>query len=71
MITLQDVKKAVDQLSPEERAELQAYLAERENLMRDLSPEERIQRLDAAARAIREGFTDAEWAEIEQAMNAR
>jgi hypothetical protein len=25
--------------------------------------------LDEAAKAIREGFTDEEWAEVEQAMN--
>lgn len=34
-----------------------------------LSPEERIRRLDEAARAIRAGFTEAEWAEVERAMN--
>jgi hypothetical protein len=34
-----------------------------------LSPEERVQRLSEAAGAIREGFTDEEWAEIERDMN--
>ncbi len=72
MTSLEEVIKAVDQLSPEERAELRAYLDRRDAESpppHTLSPEERIRRLDEAARAIREGFTDEEWTEIEKAMN--
>ena len=72
-MTLQELIKAVDQLSPQERAELHAYLDPRKAQTRPapaLSPDERIRQLDEAAKAIREGFTDAEWEEVEQAMNA-
>jgi uncharacterized alpha-E superfamily protein len=70
-MTLQDAIKVVDELSPDELQELRAYIdqRERESAIQSLSPEERIKRLDIAARAIREGFTEEEWAEIEQAMN--
>lgn len=69
-MTLQEMKEAIDHLSPEERAELRAYLDEQAHLAPHLlPPEERIRRLDAAAKAISEGLTDAEWDEIEKAMN--
>lgn len=72
MLDLQEVKKAVDQFSPEELYELREHLEKRAAEMmiqKQLSPEERIRRLDEAAQAIREGFTDAEWLAVEQAMN--
>ncbi len=71
-MNLQEVIKVVDQLSPEERAELRAYLDQHEAQwlpVHKLSAEERIRRLDEAAKAIREGFTDAEWEKVEKAMN--
>ncbi len=61
MVSLQEVFRAVDQLSAEELAELRAYVNQREVQIQPahrLSPQERIHRLDKAARAIREGFTD-------------
>jgi uncharacterized alpha-E superfamily protein len=72
MMTLQAVKEVVDQLSPAERAELLRYLEEEVSILLPkypLSAEERIQNMDEAARAIREGFTDAEWEEVVAAMN--
>jgi hypothetical protein len=72
MLNLQEMKEAVDQLSAEELHELRQYLEKREIEIRThlpLSADERIRRLDAAARAIRVGFTDAEWDEVEKAMN--
>lgn len=61
MMTLEDVKNAVDRLSPEERRELREYLDQRESVEQavteELSPEERIRRLDAAVEVIREGMT--------------
>lgn len=72
MLNLQDVKEAVDHFSPEELRNLREHLENRavEILTQHpLTPEERIRRLEEATRAIRAGFTDAEWDEIEQAMN--
>ena len=71
-MTLQDVIKIIDELSLDERFELRAYLDQQDELMRPahtLSPKERISRLDAAAKAIRSGFTYTEWLDIEQEMN--
>lgn len=72
MLNLQDVKEAIDHFSPEELRELREHLERRASEIQPshlLSPEERIRRLEEAARAIRAGFTDAEWDEVEQAMN--
>lgn len=72
MLNLQQMKEAVDQLSPDELRELRAYLDERASTTPSThprSPAERIHLLQAGARAIRESFTDAEWAVVEQAMN--
>ncbi len=73
MLTLQDVMKAVDQLSPEERRELREYLDQRESApqpAQELSPDERIRRMDEAVKAIREGMTQAELEDMIAAMNA-
>jgi len=70
MMTLQEIKRAIDQLSSDERAELRTYIDQQPiSPAKTLSAEERIRRLDAAAKAIREGLSEAEWAEIEAAMN--
>ena len=72
MLNLEEVKEAVDHFSPEELRELREHLEKRvvEILTQQhLSAEERIRRLDEAAQAIREGFTEAEWKAVEQAMN--
>ena len=71
MINLQAVKEAIDQLSPAELDELRRHLEKKaiEVTEPEISPEERIIRLDKAAYAIRNSFTDVQWDEIEQAMN--
>ena len=70
MQNLQEVKEAIDHLSPEERAELRAYLDERRVAAMPLrAGTMNIDALLEAARAIREGFTDDEWDEVERAMN--
>lgn len=70
MINLQAVKDAVDQLSPEERSELRAYLDEHNASQPVLrAGTMNVDALLQAAKAIREGFSDAEWDEIESAMN--
>lgn len=72
MLNLQEVKDAVDHFSPEEIRELREHLEKRAVQMltqHRLSPEERIARLDEAAKGIREGFTESEWETIEKSMN--
>lgn len=72
-MTLQEVIQAVDRLTPAERRELLEYLEQRESTERpahDLSPDERIRRLDAAVEALREGLTQAQLDEMTEAMNA-
>jgi hypothetical protein len=73
IMTLQDVMKVVDRLSPEELRELRQYIEQREGIpwpAQELTPEERIRRLDAAVEAIREGMTQAELDDMTAAMNA-
>ena len=72
MHTLQEIRQAVDQLSKDELADLRIYIQQREQTVYAVhlrSPEERIALLERAAQAIHKGFSDAEWTEIEQAMN--
>lgn len=72
MLNLQEVKDAVDHFSPDELRELREYLENhvvRFLTQQSLPAEERIRRLDEAASAIREDFTNREWDEIEKAMN--
>ncbi len=71
MMNLQEVKEAVDHLSPEERAELRSYLDE-QTVQEEAPLKAGTMNVDAlleAAKAIREGFSDEEWEAIEQAMN--
>ena len=68
MLNLQEVKVAIDHFSPEERAELRAYLDEHEMITLRAGTMD-VDILLEAARKIREGFTDEEWHEVEQAMN--
>jgi hypothetical protein len=67
-MSLQEVMKAVEQLSAEEQAELRAFL-DRLTPAHMAPVEERIRKMDEAASIIREGFSDEEWARIEQDMN--
>jgi uncharacterized alpha-E superfamily protein len=70
MLTLQEVKQAVDHFSPEEVRELRAYLDAQSNaeiVLRAGTMD--IDALLDAARAIRAGITDEEWQAIENAMS--
>jgi hypothetical protein len=72
-MTLQDVIRAVDRLSSEERRELREYLEQRESTERvaqELSPQERARRLREGFAKLREGLSEAELDEIIEAMNA-
>lgn len=68
MLNLQEVKEAIDYLSPEERAELRAYLDERETITLRAGTMN-IDTLLEAVRKMHKGITESEWDEIEQAMN--
>jgi hypothetical protein len=68
MLNLQEVKDAIDYLSPEERAELRAYLDEHETLTLRAGTMD-IDVLIEAVRVMHEGLTESEWDEIVQAMN--
>ncbi|MEP7293887.1 MAG: hypothetical protein ABI835_19015 [Chloroflexota bacterium] len=71
-MTLRDMIKALDDLSDEELGELLDQIEHRlvpSSLARGSTPQERIRRLNAAASAIREGFSDEEWAEVVRAMS--
>jgi len=71
-MTLQELIKAIDQLSYQDLDLLRRHMDEREHqtrLAQNLTPEERIQRLDAAAAALREGLTEEEIADMVQAIN--
>ena len=72
-MTLDEVLKAIDELTPAELRQVREYLEEKEaqaSLIETLSPEERWQRLDAAFEEIRAGFTEEELAQITHDMNA-
>jgi hypothetical protein len=71
MMTLQDVLKVVDTLSPEELRELRAYLDNRaESPHVVLSPGERARRLEEGFQALREGLTPSQLDAMTDAMNA-
>jgi hypothetical protein len=72
MLNLQAIKEAVDHFSPEELRELRDYLEKRSLhslTSHPLSSDERIRRLDEAAKSICEGFSEAEWEALLQDMN--
>ena len=74
---LDEVVEQALQLSPFDRLRLTQRVAttleevvdEEALLQRGATPDERIRLMDEAARIIREGMTDGEWAAMEQAMN--
>jgi hypothetical protein len=73
MMTLQEVIKVVDTLSPEELRKLRTYLDQREGMVQpalELAPEERARRLDEAFERLREGLTQKQINEMTEAMNA-
>ncbi len=72
MMNLQEVKAAIDQLSPEELDEIREYLKTREaenSVTAGLSPQERARRLDEAFTQLRAGLTPEQIDEITEAMN--
>lgn len=73
MMTLQEIKEAVDRLRPDELRELREYLDQRESIERtgqELSPVERARRLNEAFDQLREGLTEQQLKEITDAINA-
>lgn len=66
-MTLDEIKGAIDQLSPEERAELSEYIAQ--DQPRSLSPQERAELLERGVAAIRDSMTPAELDELVEAIN--
>ena len=71
-MSLKEMIQQLDELSPEELNELQSALDQRQAVRQPqdrLTPQERVRGLRSAAHTIREGFTDAEWAQIELDMN--
>ncbi len=71
-MALSDLLRAVNVLSREELDQLYEYieqLRERQEAARGATPEERIRRLNAAAHAIRDGFSEQEWEEVVDAIN--
>lgn len=74
MISLQEVIRAVDQLSAEELAQLRAYVHQRELQIQpahSLSPAERARKLDEAFNKFGEGISPDELDEITAAMNGK
>ena len=70
MVTLSDIMKAVEKLSPEDRRKLRKYLEQQERRpTQTLSGEERARRLEEAAAKIREGLTPEQLEEMTRAMN--
>jgi hypothetical protein len=66
MVTLQDMKQAVDNLSTDERQELLLYIQQQSQQDTSaLSPQERVKKLRATAQRITNELTDAEWHDIE------
>ena len=66
---LQDIFKLVDKLTPDERHQLRSYIDLHHKEKKHLTPEERIQQLEAASAAIREGLSETELNEMFEAMN--
>jgi hypothetical protein len=72
MTTLHDLMQAVNDLSYNELQQLRLHIDERVQQLKPaqgITPEDRIQRLEAAAAALREGLSEEQTAEITAAMN--
>lgn len=70
-MTFEEVLQVVDQLNDEERQRLHQYLDQQAQSIKahPLSAEERIQRLNAAMDAMRDGLSQEELDEMTAAMN--
>lgn len=66
-MTLNELIRAIDALSDDEREQLRDYINQPRTV--SLTAEERIQALREASAAIREGMTEAELGEMIAAMN--
>lgn len=71
-MTFDDLIFAVDQLTPEQLAQLQTHIAQRflREKVHPISADERIRLLREAAAIIREGLSVDELADMIEAMNA-
>ena len=63
MMTLEELKEAVDILSHEEQQDLQDYISQKQSQTMD------VDALFQALDEIRAGFSDEEFAELERDMN--
>jgi uncharacterized protein YeeX (DUF496 family) len=70
-MTVKEMIARLDELTPDEIAELQGEIERRRNAAREhsISPAERVRRLDDAFDRLRDGLTDEEIDEITNAMN--
>ena len=68
MMTLNDIKLAIQALSPDEVEELFAYVQFRRK--HPVPPDERIRRMQETATFIRESLTSEEFEQAIEAMNA-
>lgn len=68
MMTLNDIKLAIQALSPDEVEEPFAYVQFRRK--HPISPEERMRRMQETATVIRESLTSEEFEQAIEAMNA-
>lgn len=67
-MTLNELKRAINELSPDELNELHEYIEFR--LPHTLSPEERVALLKRGVSSIRESMTPAELDELVEAINS-
>ena len=70
-MTVKEMIARLDELTPDEMAELHSEIERRRSVAHpahDLSPAERVRRLDAAFDKLRQGLTDEEINEITDAM---
>ena len=67
-MTLNEIKQAINQLSPKELEELEAYIAFRKP--HPLTPSERVALLERGASAIRESMTPEELDDLIEVINS-
>jgi hypothetical protein len=72
MMSLSEVLAVIEQLSGDERQELQNYLSHQQKapLYHPTNVDEWIEQMKGVSQMIREGFSDEEWEEMEAQMNA-
>jgi hypothetical protein len=71
MADVQTLLRTIDQLEPDELEQVHAHVEERRrSLQQQENASAKVVALRAALAEFRDGLTQAEWAEISQAMNA-